>query len=181
MEEIIIFDEVKVGEHVTDFTTEAFLPNGEFGKVSLSDNMKDGKWTIVFFWPLDFTFVCPTEIKSMSEMYEKFTASGAEVFGVSTDSVHTHKAWCEHTLGKIKFPMLQDTNHEISSQFGVLNEEEGIATRGAFIIDPEGILQSAMINNLNVGRNTDEILRLLEAFQCGGLCPVNWSKGDDTL
>ena len=181
MEEIFFIDEVKVGHKVENFKTQALLPNGEFKEVSLEDNMKEGKWTVVFFWPLDFTFVCPTEIKAMSEMYEDFKKANAEVFGVSTDSIYSHLAWTKQELGKINFPMLQDTNHDISAQFGVLNEEEGIAIRGAFIIDPEGILQSAMINNLNVGRNTDEILRLLEAFQCGGLCPVNWHKGEDTL
>ena len=181
MEEKLILNQVKVGEKVENFEAEALLNNGEFKKVSLEENIKNQKWTIVFFQPLDFTFVCPTEIKAMSEMYEKFTKADAEIFGVSTDSIYSHLAWCENGLGKIKFPMLQDTNHKISSQFGVLDKNQGIAIRGAFIIDPKGILQSAMINNLNVGRNTDEILRLLEAFQCGGLCPVNWNKGEETL
>lgn len=178
--------EVKVGKKVENFGGNAFLPNKEFGNIELSDYMKEDKWVILFFWPLDFTFVCPTEIRALSEQYDKFVKEGAQVIGISTDSVHSHKAWCEQPtelggLGYVKFPMLEDTNHAISKQFGVLVEEAGIALRGTFIISPQGILESALINNTAVGRNTDEILRTLAAFKTGGLCPMNWNAGESTL
>ncbi len=178
--------EVKVGRAVSNFQTEALMPNGEFKKVSLKDNMEANKWTILFFWPKDFTFVCPTEIVALSDAYSEFTKEGAEVFGISTDSAFVHKAWTNLEvnnggIGKINYPLLEDTNHAISRQFGVLIEEAGVALRGMFIISPEGILEHSTINNLNVGRNVDEALRVLTALQSGGLCPMNWRKGDKTL
>ncbi len=178
--------EVKVGQKVENFQAEALLANGEFGTVSLADNMKHGKWTILFFWPKDFTFVCPTEIVAMSEMYQEFKDNETEVFGISTDSVHVHKAWTDKEandggIGKVMFPLLEDVSHALSEQFGILIKEDGAALRGLFIVSPDGILEHATINNLNVGRNTDEILRILTACQSGGLCPMNWSKGEETL
>lgn len=178
--------EVKVGMPVENFQTEALMPNGEFKSVNLKENMDSGKWTILFFWPKDFTFVCPTEIVALSDAYEKFTSEGAEIFGISTDSAFVHKAWTNTEvnnggIGKIKYPLLEDTNHQISKQFGVLIEEAGVALRGMFIISPEGVLEHATINNLNVGRNVDEALRVLSALKSGGLCPMNWNKGDSTL
>lgn len=186
MEENYYLSEVKVGRKVENFTTKAVMPNGEFKEVSLEDNMKAGKWTVLFFWPLDFTFICPTEITALSESYSEFANNNAEILGVSTDSVHSHLAWTKKEIndggiGKINFPLLEDTNHRISEQFGVLIEDEGIALRGLFIISPEGILEHSTINSLNVGRNVQETLRTLEALQCGGLCPINWKKGDPTL
>lgn len=186
MEENYFISAVKVGQQVPNFAAEAVMPDGSFGKVSLEENMKNGKWTVMFFWPLDFTFVCPTEITALSDAYDKFAAEDVEIFGVSTDSIHSHKAWrnldrANGGIGEIKFPMLQDTTHAISEQFGVLIEDEGIALRGIFIISPEGELQSATINNLNVGRNVDEVLRTIHAFKSGGLCAMNWHKGDANL
>lgn len=186
MEENFYLAEVKVGKKVDNFKANALMPNGEFKDVSLQDNMDAKKWTVLFFWPLDFTFVCPTEITALSQAYSKFTEAGAEIFGISTDSVHSHAAWTklevkEGGIGKINFPLLQDTNHLISEKFGVLIEDEGIALRGLFIISPEGILEHSTINNLNVGRNVEETLRTLSALQSGGLCPINWNKGDETL
>ncbi len=186
MEENFYISEVKVGEKVPNFEAEAVLANGDFGKVSLKDNMDNGKWTVLFFYPLDFTFVCPTELTAISNAYDRFEKEDAVVFGASTDSVHSHKAWSklpvsEGGIGQLKYPLLQDTNHNLSSMFGVLSEEEGIALRGMFIISPAGILESATINNLNVGRSVDEIIRTLAAFKTGGLCAMDWSQGDDTL
>ncbi len=186
MEENLYITEVKVGQKVANFEAMAYLPNGEFGKVSLEDNMKAGKWTVLFFYPLDFTFVCPTELTALSNAYEKFAREDAEIFGVSTDSEHSHKAWSkldvkEGGLGQMKYPLLADTNHALSAQFGVLLEEEGISLRGLFLISPEGVLESATINNNNVGRNVDEILRTLAAFKTGGLCAMNWNAGDENL
>lgn len=183
----IFVSEVKVGQKVENFEAPAYLPESdEFTTVSLADNMENNKWTILFFWPKDFTFVCPTEIVAMSDAYEEFEAEDAVVFGISTDTTHVHKAWSsigvnEGGIGKVKFPLLQDANHSISSQFGVLIEEEGVALRGLFIISPEGVLEHATINNLNVGRNVNEITRTLAALKSGGLCPMNWKKGQDTL
>lgn len=181
MEEQYYISSVKVGCEVPNFETEAYLPNGEFGKVSLKDNMDAGKWTVLFFYPLDFTFVCPTELTALSEAYDRFVSEDAEIFGISTDSIHSHKAWSNSSLGQLKYPLLQDTNHTISDLFGVLIEEEGNTLRGLFLISPEGILESATINNNNVGRNVDEIIRTLAAFKNGGLCPMNWNVGQDTL
>jgi peroxiredoxin (alkyl hydroperoxide reductase subunit C) len=186
MEKNYYISEVKVGQKVENFEAEALLNTGEFGKVSLGENVKKGKWTVVFFWPLDFTFVCPTEILAMSNSYEELKSDGIEIFGVSTDSKFSHLAWTklpvvDGGIGKINFPMLEDTNHLIAEQFGVLVEEEGIALRGTFIISPEGILESCAINNLNVGRSVEELKRTIAAFQSGGLCPMNWNKGDKTL
>jgi peroxiredoxin (alkyl hydroperoxide reductase subunit C) len=186
MENQFYLSEVKVGRKVENFTAQAVLPSGEFGGVSLENVMNDGMWTVLFFWPKDFTFVCPTEIRAISDAYEQFQAENIQVFGISTDTVHCHKAWRnqpinEGGIGEIKFPMLEDANHAISEQFGVLIEEEGVALRGTFIISPEGVLESATINNLSVGRSVEEILRTVAAFQSGGLCSMNWSKGDTNL
>ncbi len=186
MEEQFYLNEVKVGEKVENFNTKAVMPNGEFGEVSLEENMKNGKWTVLFFYPLDFTFICPTEITAISSRYEEFKKLDTEVIGCSTDSIHSHLAWTklevnEGGIGKLNYPLAEDTNHAISEQFGVLIEEEGIALRGLFIISPEGVLEHSTINSLNVGRNVDEVLRTLQALQTGGLCPVNWNAGDSTL
>ncbi len=186
MEEKFYISSVKVGQKVPNFMAEAVMPDGTFGQVSLEENMKAGKYTVAFFWPLDFTFVCPTEITAMSDAYDRFEKEGVEIFGISTDSVHSHLAWTKRSvneggIGQVKFPLLQDTNHAISELFGVLIEDEGIALRGMFIISPEGVLESATINNLNVGRNVEETLRTIQAFKSGGLCAMNWSAGDANL
>lgn len=186
MEEQIFVQSVKVGQVVPNFSAKALMTDQSFGEVSLEENMKNGKWTIMFFWPLDFTFVCPTEILSMSDYASDFEKEDAIIFGVSTDSVHSHLAWTKSEpkdggIGKINFPLLEDTNHVISDMFGVLVEDAGIALRGVFIISPEGVLESAQINNLSVGRNAGELFRTLQAFKSGGLCAANWKKGDTNL
>ncbi len=186
MQEEFYLSEIKVGKKVPSFEAEAYLPNGEFGKVSLQENMDAGKWTVLFFYPLDFTFVCPTELTAISNSYERFTNEDVVVFGASTDSVHSHKAWsklsvAEGGVGQLKYPLLADTNHSLSEMFGVLVEDEGIALRGMFVISPAGILESATINNLNVGRSVDEMIRTIAAFKTGGLCAMDWNAGDDTL
>ncbi len=186
-EKELYISEVKVGKKVENFVANAYDPQAdEFTEVSLQKNMDAGKWTILFFWPKDFTFVCPTEIVGFSDRIEEFRSEGAEIFGVSTDSTHVHQAWTklepsEGGIGKVNFPLLQDSNLALSEAFGILVEEEGAALRGLFMISPEGILEHATINNLNVGRNVDEALRTLTALQAGGLCPLNWTKGDATL
>jgi peroxiredoxin (alkyl hydroperoxide reductase subunit C) len=145
-----------------------------------------GKWLVMFFYPLDFTFVCPTEIIAFSEAASKFRAAGAEVLGVSVDSQFTHRAWIKtprdkNGLGELNFPLASDITKKVSRQYGVLLEEKGVALRGLFIIDPKGMLQASVIHNLGVGRSVDETLRVLRALQTGRLCPADWKPGDETL
>lgn len=169
---------IKVGERAPVFSAEAYT-NGQMGRVSMSDFKR--KWIVLFFYPRDFTFVCPTEIKGFARLEAEFKKRNAVVIGASTDSVHSHKAWFERDMPDVKYPVLADTNHSISRAYDVLIEESGDALRGTFIIDPDGILQYAVVSNLNVGRSIDETLRVLEAIQTGGLCPVDWKPGQDTL
>jgi alkyl hydroperoxide reductase subunit AhpC len=171
--------EVRVGKTAPDVKAQSLMPDGSFKDVRISDYR--GRWVVLFFYPLDFTFVCPTEIRGFNAKYDEFRKLGAEVLTASTDSVFSHKAWVEHGLGKVRFPMLGDTNHEVSRAFGVLVAEKGVALRGTFIIDPEGVVQSAVVNNLAVGRNVDETLRTLQAFQTGELTPCEWKPGQKTL
>ena len=156
--------------------------NGEgtdFGRISLDDYK--GKGLVLFFYPLDFTFVCPTEITGYSKRYDDFKKLGAEIVGASVDSEHSHKAWINGDLGKLNFPLASDMTKQVSKDFGILIEESGIALRGLFIIDPEGIVRYSVVHDLNVGRSVDETLRVLQALQTGGLCPIDWEDGDDTL
>lgn len=186
-EELYFVTEVKVGHKVPNFQGEAYDPSTDsFIKVSLEDNIKAGKWTILFFWPKDFTFVCPTEIIGLSEAIDMFDQEDTQIFGVSTDTAYVHRAWSklspdEGGIGKVNFPLIEDANHYLSETFGVLIEDQGVALRGTFIISPEGILEHSTINNLNVGRSIDETLRVLTALKSGGLCPLNWQKGDSNL
>lgn len=178
----------KVGQPAPEFTMAVARPEDTpktvGSKVSLADYR--GKWLVLFFYPLDFTFVCPTEITALSDRYEEFQELGADILGVSVDSVYSHLAWMKHPrdqhgLGGIRYPLASDITKEVSRDYGVLIEEEGIALRGLFIIDPDGILQYAVINNLNIGRSTDETLRVLQALQTGGLCPSDWKPGKELL
>jgi peroxiredoxin 2/4 len=151
---------------------------------SLSDYA--GKWLVLFFYPLDFTFVCPTEITALSDRATDFAALDTAILGVSTDSVHAHRAWIKTSrdqggLGSISFPLAADTTLAVSRSYGVLIEEEGIALRGLFIIDPEGVLRYSVVHDLNVGRSVEETLRVLEGLQAGGLCPANWKPGQNLL
>lgn len=175
-----------VAKQAPVFEMQAVMPNKEFGTVSLEENMKNDKWTVLFFYPMDFTFVCPTEITSMSDRYDEFEDLDAEVIGVSTDTVHTHLAWIntgrsQNGIGELKFPLAADHNQRVSRDYGVLIEDEGVALRGLYIINPEGELQYQVVNHNNIGRDVDETLRVLQALQTGGLCPANWRPGDATL
>ncbi|SDS16281.1 Alkyl hydroperoxide reductase subunit AhpC (peroxiredoxin) [Paenibacillaceae bacterium GAS479] len=174
-----------VGRLAPDFTMETVDGQGkEFGKVSLSDYR--GKWLVFFFYPLDFTFVCPTEITALSDAAEEFKKLNSEILGVSIDSIHSHKAWIntsknDNGLGQLNFPLAADITKQVSRDYGVLIEDEGIALRGLFIIDPEGELKYQVVNHNDVGRSVEETLRVLQALQSGGLCPMNWKPGDKTL
>ncbi|MBT4385024.1 peroxiredoxin [Candidatus Peregrinibacteria bacterium] len=171
-------DLAQVAKMAPDFTAEGVFGE-EFKKVSLSDYR--GKWVVLFFYPLDFTFICPTEITAFNDAYEKFQGMNTEVLSVSTDSVHSHLAWKKNGLGEMKFGMLADMTHEISWKYGVLLEEEGISTRGVFVIDPEGVLKISIVHDNSIGRNVDEVIRVVKAAQTGELCPVNWNPGGETL
>lgn len=174
-----------VGSKAPNFTMPS-TKNMETLDVPVSLEEYKGKWLVLFFYPLDFTFVCPTEITAMSDRAQEFTDLDAEILGVSVDSVHSHRAWIktprdQNGLGDLAYPLASDITKQVSRDFGVLLEDKGIALRGLFIIDPEGVVQHATINSLNVGRSVDETLRVLEALQTGGLCPANWKPGQKTL
>lgn len=164
---------------------ETALGNGkDFGKVSLSDYK--GKWLILFFYPLDFTFVCPTEITALSDAADIFEDLDAEILGVSVDSKFSHRAWIntprdENGLGELNFPLASDITKQVARDYGVLIEDEGVALRGLFIIDPEGELKYQVVHHNDVGRSVDETIRVLQALQAGGLCPANWKPGEDLL
>ncbi len=168
----------RVGKLAPHFQVEAVSPAGEFINVGLDDYR--GKWLVVFFYPLDFTFVCPTEITGFSKRYEEFKKMNTEILGGSTDSVHSHKAWLKD-LGQLNYPLFSDLTRTMSREYGVLLEEKGIALRGTFIIDPDGILRYALYHDLGIGRSVSETLRVLEALQTGELCPVEWKHGESTL
>jgi alkyl hydroperoxide reductase subunit AhpC len=170
-------DMVQVGQQAPDFRLEGIV-DSEFIEASLSDYR--GRWVVLFFWPLDFTFICPTEILEFSRRVNEFEAKNAIILGASTDSKYAHQAWTKD-IGKINFPMLSDLTKEVSRNYGILLEGQGIALRGTFIVDPDGKIQYEAVHNLNVGRSVDEILRVLTALQTGELCPVEWHPGTETL
>ena len=172
---------IKVGQPAPDFTLQGY-EKGKFAEYKLSEISASGKWTVLFFYPLDFTFVCPTEITGFNKEIKNFQDLNAQVLGASVDSVHSHKAWVEKDLGELEFPLLSDFRKEVADDYNVLVDDEGgVALRGTFIIDPQGILRYAVVSDLNVGRSVSETVRVLRALQNGGLCPVEWDEGDDTL
>jgi peroxiredoxin 3 len=170
-----------------DFKADA-LVGEEFKQISLADFK--GKWVCLFFYPLDFTFVCPTEIVAFDNAYKHFKEANCEVVGCSVDSKFTHLAWAkqprkEGGLGKLQFPLLSDINKTIARSYGVLIESAGIALRGLFLINTKGAIQYQLVHDLGIGRNTDEVLRVLKAIQeterTGEVCPANWSPGKQTM
>jgi peroxiredoxin (alkyl hydroperoxide reductase subunit C) len=180
--------ELRVGQSAPDFTATAVV-NQEFKTIKLSDYR--GKYVVLFFYPLDFTFVCPTEIIAFSDRYSEFSALNTEVIGASVDSEFSHLAWIQSDrkvggLGDIAYPLVADLKKEISSAYNVLDPDAGVALRGLFIIDKEGVIQHATINNLSFGRSVDETLRTLKALQYvqshpDEVCPAGWQEGDITM
>ncbi len=175
----------EIGHVIPDVEVEAFH-NEEIKKIKLSDYR--GKWMILFFYPANFTFVCPTELEEMAENYEEFQKLGAEVLSVSTDTVFAHKVWHDTSpaIKKIKFPMLSDTRHDLCHIFGTYIPEEGLSLRGTFLVDPDGILRLVEVNDNSIGRNAKELLRKVKAAKFvrehgGNVCPASWEPGDDTL
>jgi peroxiredoxin (alkyl hydroperoxide reductase subunit C) len=180
-----MFEYAKVGQPAPYFEMLSTKNMETLDEVVTLDDYR-GKWLVLFFYPYDFTFVCPTEILALSEQYEEFQALNTEILGVSTDSVYSHRAWLrtpqeENGIEGTKYPLASDHNHAVADAYGVLVEEEGAALRGLFIIDPEGVLQYSVVHNMNVGRSVEETLRVLEALQAGGLCAANWEPGEDLL
>lgn len=165
-----------IGQPAPQFVAPAVVDGGDFKDINLADFK--GKWVVMFFYPLDFTFVCPTEITQFRDTLKDFRAEGAEVLGVSIDSVHSHRRWIKDDLGDLGYPLLGDVTKRVSRDYGVLLEDKGFATRGTFIIDPEGKIQYMAIHNTNVGRDTKEILRVLQGCKSGDLCGAGWKKGD---
>ncbi len=181
--------EAKVGHPAPEFEMDAVLPVGEglnrFGKISLEEIKESGKWTVLYFYPLDFTFVCPTEIQKFNQLYTKFRELNAEVVAVSTDSKFSHLAWQDRAdLGRLDHPHASDNSMTVSRAYGVLDEDLGIAWRGTFIITPEGLLKHSSVNHGEGGRNVEEVLRTLEVFQAeerGEMVPCGWNSGDKFL
>lgn len=169
-----------VGKPAPDFVVDALSADGEsFTKISLSDYR--GKWLVLFFYPMDFTFVCPTELTAFSGCLDRFQAADAALLSVSTDSVYTHQAWQRNGLGRLGYPMAADQSLQVCSSYGVLLEEKGVALRGLFLIDPEQNVRYSVIHDNNIGRNPEEVLRVLAALKTGGLCAAGWTEGEDNL
>ena len=173
-----------VGDKFPSFNLKATVstdPHKAFAEIGGASDA--GKWKIVFFWPKDFTFVCPTEIAAFGKLNQEFNDRDAVIYGASIDSEFVHLAWRQNhaDLKSLPFPMLADIKRELSTALGVLDKNEGVALRATFIVDPEGTIRFVSVNDLNVGRNPAEVLRVLDALQTDELCPCNWQKGDAVL
>ncbi len=173
-----------IGHQFPAFDLKAVVssdPKTAFSQVS--DQSDAGKWRVIFFWPKDFTFVCPTEIAAFGRLAAEFADRDAVIYGASTDSEFVHLAWRQShpDLKDLPFPMLADIRRELSLTLGILDQNEGVALRATFIVDPTGIIRFVSVNDLNVGRNPQEVLRVLDALQTDELCPCNWQKGDAVL
>ena len=171
-----------VGDQFPEFQLKAVVPGSKDFKDINQDTYK-GKWQILFFYPKDFTFVCPTEIKGFSDMNKDFQERDAQILTASVDSEFVHLAWRTHEedLKDIQFPMLSDIKRELSASLGILDMNEGVSQRATFIVDPEGVIRFIYVTDLNVGRSPKEVLRVLDALQTDELCPCNWEKGQKTL
>ena len=175
---------LKVGDKFPNFSLTAV--NGTNPKTAFApveNGTYDGKWLVVFAWPKDFTFVCPTEIVGFNEIEGEFRDRDAQLLGLSIDSEFVHVAWRQsrEDLGKVTFPWLSDVKRELTTALGILDEKDGVALRATFVVDPHGIIRFVSVNDMSVGRNPQEVLRVLDALQTDELCPCNWQKGEDTL
>lgn len=176
---------IKINDKAPDFKEDAFI-NGKIKKISLSQYK--GKWIILFFYPADFTFICPTELGELADNYDKIKKLNAEIISSSIDTAFVHKAWHDNsaTIKKIKFPMLADPARRVCSSYGTLIDDEGISVRATFIINPEGIIKAFEFHDNNIGRSSEELIRKIEAAKFveehkGEVCPVNWKPGEETL
>ena len=173
-----------VGDRFPHFRLTAVVAGeGDRAFREVAHDSHPGKWLVVFFWPKDFTFVCPTEIAEFGRLEREFAERGAQVLGASTDNEYVHLAWgrSHPDLRDLPFPMLSDLKRELSGALGILDRAEGVCLRATFVVDPEGVIRFASCNDLSTGRNPAEVLRVLDALRTGELCPVNWRRGDATL
>ncbi len=173
-----------VGDRLPGFKLQAVVglePGKEFREITAESH--PGKWTVLFYWPMDFTFVCPTEIAEFGRHERDFRDRDAQVLGASTDTHYVHLAWRKNhpDLKALPFPMLADTKRELATALGILHRDEGVALRATFVVDPQGVIRHVTVNDLSVGRNVEETLRVLDALQTDELCPCNWQAGDPTL
>jgi lipoyl-dependent peroxiredoxin subunit C len=173
-----------IGDQFPSFKATAVIgqqPGHQF--TELTDQSYPGKWKVYFFWPKDFTFVCPTEIAAFAKLEREFRDRDTQLLGVSTDSDYVHLAWrgSHPDLEDLPYPMVSDLKRELSQALGILDKQEGVALRATFVVDPHGIIRFVSVNDLNVGRNPQEVVRVLDALQTDELCPCNWQKGQDTL
>ena len=173
-----------VGRKFPEFNLKATVGTDlETAFTQVSSETVKGKWMCMFFYPKDFTFVCPTEIVAFSDLSGEFKERNCEVYGASIDSEFVHMGWMQHNdeLRNLKIPLVSDIKRELSEDLGILDEQEGVTYRATYIVDPEGLVRYASSNDLSVGRSPVEVLRVLDALQTGALCPVNWKKGEATL
>lgn len=173
-----------VGDKFPAFNLKATVSNDlNNAFVDINEKSHPGKWLVVFFWPKDFTFVCPTEIAEFGRMNQEFVDRDAQILGGSVDSEFVHLAWRKDhkDLNQLPFPMLADVKRELVSALGVLDKEAGVAQRATYIVDPDGIIRFSMVTDMSVGRNPAEVLRVLDALQTDELCPCNWKKGEETI
>ena len=173
-----------VGDRFPEFSVTATVSNElDTAFETINQDSYAGKWKLVFFWPKDFTFVCPTEITGFAELNEDFADRDTVILGASTDSEFVHLAWRQNHAGlsQLPFPMLADIRKDLSTQLGILDEAEGVAKRATFLVDPHGIIRFTMVTDMSVGRNPREVLRVLDALQTDELCPCNWQSGEQTL
>lgn len=175
---------ISVGDRFPKFNLTATISNNAADAfVDINQESYENKWIVMFFWPKDFTFVCPTEIKAFEDLYESFAERDAQILGASTDSEFVHLAWRQNNpmLSNLSFPMLSDIKRELSQSLDIIDSKAGVAKRATYIIDPAGIVRFHMVTDLNVGRNPEEVLRVLDALQTEALTPCNWKKGEETL
>jgi len=177
---------LSVGSKLPEFSKTAVvsLEKGkEFATITSEDHKKDGKWLVLFWWPMDFTFVCPTEIAEFNKAYGEFSDRDTQLVGASTDSEFVHMAWRNNhdDLRGLKFPMLADTSKSLAEELGILEATQKVAYRATYIVDPEGTIRFVSVNDLSVGRNVKEVIRVLDALQTDELCPCNWEKGQPTI
>jgi alkyl hydroperoxide reductase subunit AhpC len=175
---------LKIGDQYPKFAVTGVVSSNLADAFTQVDSSSyQGKWKVVFFWPMDFTFVCPTEIAEFGRLNSEFSARDTQVLGVSTDSEFVHLAWRQQhpDLKDLPFPMLADTKRELTTALGILDAKAGVAQRAVYIVDPENIIRFVMVTDLSVGRNPKEVLRILDALQTDELCPCNWQKGEETL
>ncbi len=172
-----------VGQSFPAYELTGVTSNDMSGFKEFSSQNVKGKWAVYFFWPKDFTFVCPTEITGFADLYSDFQRLNTHVFGISTDSEFAHLAWRKDNpgLNNLPFPMLSDIRRNLSESLGILHEQAGVCLRATYIVDPENIIRHVSVNDLSVGRNPQEILRILEGFQNGGLMPCNWHPGQPAI